>query len=322
MQNMSPKPTVPWNQQVKLIISDVDQTIADLYTDASPFTINALETILMHGIVLYFISGQSVCNIHKRVTRHISPQLRRKILIGHCSGVEVFGFDPEGMLNPTPFYSHYETNLTEKQKLVWRRIIDQLINEFSLTALPAMPLAEFKRLAGTSITTIMLEDRRSQITFEMANSPLPFRQKVHDRALELLTLSNIPITPRMAGEFALDFAVKDISKTTAVSYIIEHLPEFPQLELSRDVISNPTFIEIWGDKFSVINGGTDRHISQALDPQVRSITFRKENPKELPQGYNIVIWNGSKHLHEGLLEYLSIAIANLRHQAQTPLSTL
>jgi hypothetical protein len=309
MQSTSPKSTIVWNPNVRLIISDVDQTVADLYTDVSTSMVNALETILTQGIVLYFISGQSVCNIHKRVTRHLNTRLRRKVLIGHCSGVEVFGFDDEGMLNPTPFYSHYETGLTEKQKRIWRSIIDQLINEFSLTALPAMPLAEFKRLAGNSVTTIMLEDRRSQITFEMVNSSLPFRQKVHDRAFELFTQANIPITPRMAGEFALDFAVKDVSKTTAVKYIIDHLQDFPQLSLSKDIITDPSLIEVWGDKFSTINGGTDRHISQALDPKVRSITFREENPEELPEGYNIVIWNGNKHLHEGLLEYLAISIA-------------
>lgn len=49
----------------------------------------------------------------------------------------------------------------------------------------------------------------------------------------------------------------------------------------------------------------DRHISEALPKEVRSIDFRKENPKELPAGYNIVVWNGKKQLHDGLLEYLA-----------------
>jgi hypothetical protein len=57
-------------------------------------------------------------------------------------------------------------------------------------------------------------------------------------------------------------------------------------------------------KFSVINGGTDRHMSEALSPEVRSIDFRQEDPSELPENLNIVFWDGSHHLHHGLLEYL------------------
>lgn len=59
-----------------------------------------------------------------------------------------------------------------------------------------------------------------------------------------------------------------------------------------------------GDKFSVVKGGTDRHISEALPKKVRSISFRQEDPKEFLEGFNIVVWDGQKHLHEGLLEYL------------------
>ena len=36
------------------------------------------------------------------------------------------------------------------------------------------------------------------------------------------------------------------------------------------------------------------------------IDFRKEDPAELPIGYNIWIWNGKKELHNGLLEYLQL----------------
>jgi hypothetical protein len=45
-------------------------------------------------------------------------------------------------------------------------------------------------------------------------------------------------------------------------------------------------------------------MSEALPPTVRSIDFRKEDPKEFPKGYNIVLWDGEQHLHHGLLEYL------------------
>jgi hypothetical protein len=45
-------------------------------------------------------------------------------------------------------------------------------------------------------------------------------------------------------------------------------------------------------------------MSEALPKEVRSIDFREENPDEFLPGYNTVVWQGEKHLHHGLLEYL------------------
>lgn len=47
-------------------------------------------------------------------------------------------------------------------------------------------------------------------------------------------------------------------------------------------------------------------ISEALPKEVRSISFRQEDSREFLEGYNIVLWDGQKHLHEGLLEYLKL----------------
>jgi hypothetical protein len=74
--------------------------------------------------------------------------------------------------------------------------------------------------------------------------------------------------------------------------------------LTAQDVQDPLELEIWGDKYSELHGGTDRHMSEAVSPQVRSIDFRQENPEEFPDGYNIVVWDGSQHLHHGLLEYL------------------
>lgn len=63
-------------------------------------------------------------------------------------------------------------------------------------------------------------------------------------------------------------------------------------------------MEIWGDKFSTVKGGTDRHIAEALPKEVRAIDFRRENPKEFLEGFNIVVWNGAKEKEAGLEEYL------------------
>jgi len=90
--------TVKWNNAVKLIISDVDETIADLYVAASRKMIRELETLLEEGKILFLISGQGVFNIQKRIVDHIRKSLRNRILIGHCSGVEVWEFDEAGNL--------------------------------------------------------------------------------------------------------------------------------------------------------------------------------------------------------------------------------
>lgn len=108
----------------------------------------------------------------------------------------------------------------------------------------------------------------------------------------------------MAGTAALDFAIKGVSKKTAVKYIINNKAILNKLDLPEDITNNPKNIEVWGDKFSTIKGGTDRHIIEALSKDVRSITFRKENPDEFLEGYNTVVWDGEQHLHHGLLEFL------------------
>ncbi len=170
----------------------------------------------------------------------------------------------------------------------------------------------------------MVEDRGPQITFEVVNgydlSPeqaenleieIPLTRGSYDlripiieRAAELFAESDLPITPRLAGVFAIDFAVKGVSKTTAVKFVIEHDFILNALGIQKSDINNHEKLEVWGDKFSEVRGGTDRHISEALPKPVRSITFRKENPEEFLKGYNIVVWDGKKQLHDGLLEFL------------------
>ncbi|MEK6960214.1 MAG: hypothetical protein AABX47_03510 [Nanoarchaeota archaeon] len=67
---------VRWNDQVRLIISDVDETVADLYVDASPDMCKELEKILIEGKVIFFISGQSVQSVKKRIVDHIPTRVK------------------------------------------------------------------------------------------------------------------------------------------------------------------------------------------------------------------------------------------------------
>ena len=315
---------IRWNNQVKLIISDVDETIADLYLEAKPEMIVELEKILSEEKALFLISGQSIGNIQWRIINHIRKDLRKRIIVGHCSGAEVWGFDKSGNLQNIPYYSLYESTLSEHQKSKWREVIQELIDEFELVVYSPMPVNEFIKKSGKDPLSIILEDRGPQITFEVINgydlslekskevaikAPImnghqDIRIPILNRAKDMLVLNSIPITPRLAGVFAIDFAVTGVSKTTAVKYVIEHDLILNSLGIQETDINNPENIEVWGDKFSISRGGTDRHMSAALPKTVRSITFREENPKEFLDGYNIVVWKRKKHLHEGLLEYL------------------
>ena len=127
MSKIYVKNTITWNSKVQLIISDVDETIADLYVEAIVEMVQELEKILGEGTILFLISGQSVKNIQWRITDHIRKHLRKRIL--------------------TP---------------------------------------------------------------------------IVERAEKLLEDKGLPITPRLAGVFAIDFAIMGVSKTTAVRYVIKH----------------------------------------------------------------------------------------------------
>lgn len=318
------KTELKWNNNVKLIISDVDETVADLYIQAVPEMIEALEQLLREEKVLFFISGQSVQNIKERIIDHIHCPLRQKILVGHCSGAEVWGFNKFGDICEKPFYSYYDGFLTEKQKKHWRKLIKKLIEEFKLETFPVMSIPEFKKKSGNNPKAVIIDDRGPQITFEMINAHdlsheeakklgLPndsedinydLRIPIFKKAQKLFEESELLITPRLAGVFALDFAIKGVSKGTAVKYVIKNDVILSKLSLTKNILSDPNRIEVWGDKFSTKRGGTDRHISEALPKEVRSISFRRENPAEFLDGYNIQVWDGEQELHNGLLEFL------------------
>lgn len=314
---------ISWNKALKLVLSDVDETVADLYTAATSEMCEQLERLLSEGVTLFFVTGQSIQSMQWRITNHIKPELRQRILMGHCSGAEVWGFDAQGRVRTRPFYSLYENALTDEQKKQWRNIVSQIVTEFKLQVFPASPVADFKASAGDNPLAIMLEDRGPQITLEVINGydltpeqeaalevsvpnthgNLDLRVPILERIDQLLQEAGLPISPRLAGVFAIDLAIKGVSKTTAIQNVLKDQEVLVALGLSREELM-PEHMEVWGDKFSAIRGGTDRHMSEAVPKEVRSVDFREENPSEFMEGYNTVLWDGQKHLHEGLLEFL------------------
>lgn len=237
-----------------------------------------------------------------------------------------------GEVRTEPFYSIYEKTFTPEMKQSWRELTARLIEEFGLRPHPVQPKADFWQEVGRDPLDIMLDDRGPQITFGVANGrdvsdeylpninhriPLThgrrdLRVPIARRATELFETAQLPVTPRLGGNYSIDFAIAGISKATAIKSVLSNPDVLATIGLAPEDIQNPDHLEVWGDKFSVHDGGTDRHISEALPPEVRAIDFREEDPDELPEGYNIVIWDGQRHLHDGLLEYLQS-----RHKNQT-----
>ncbi len=208
-----------------------------------------------------------------------------------------------------------------KQKTAWRAIVQQLVREFRLLPCEPMPVADFKRQFGDEPWRVMLEDRGPQITLEFPNAyrlsasarkqlrdrlDMSFegedlRVPVAQRAGRLLEAQAIPVTPRLAGMFALDIAIAGIDKSRAVE------EAFRPSVLGRlglgTTIPGPNEIEVWGDRFSR-HAGTDWLMCKPIDRRIRAISFRDEDPKEFPEGYNIQLWDGAHRLQDGLLEFL------------------
>ena len=312
--------SVVWNQGLRLILSDVDETVADLYRPAESGMLAALTRLLDQGIVLVLITGQSVTNVEQRVVMNLPAQLRQRIAVGACSGAELWGYSTTGERNRTAFYAA-DSVLTAEQTRAWRVVTQQLITEFRLTPFPPMPIADFKIERGEEPWHVMLDDRGPQITIEFPNAfdlsnaaceqvhrrlgssfeGQDLRIPVLHRAQQLLGAHAVPVTPRIAGMFALDLAIAGVDKARAVEEaltptVLRSMGFGPNMPHAGE-------IEVWGDRFSQ-SSGTDWLMCKPIDPRVRALSFRNENPFEFPKGYNIQVWDGAHRLHMGLLEYL------------------
>lgn len=319
---------INYNLGIKLILSDVDETIADVYTDASPAMISQLSKILSSNVVIFLVTGAGLGSVKERITDHIAPELRHNIIVAHCSGAEVIGFNKLGELTD-PYYSVYHEKMSEDQQMTWRNVVKQVVDEFSLELVSPQKVSDFINKFGKSPLTVMYADRGPQITLECVNGyklnqddygkikdKFPYLVKtngVYDiriplakRFDELLAQENLPVRAHLAGVFALDLILDGVSKTTAIQNILSNHELLKSYNLPLDIVKQPSLIEIWGDKFTK-NGGSDRKMSMAVDPSVRSIDFRKESVDEIGDEYNIVLWDGKQELHDGLLEYLELS---------------
>ncbi len=319
---------ITFNNQIKLILSDVDETIAGVYLPAVPALIAELDKLLDERKVLFMTSGGSLQSIRERIIDKVNSKLRHRVLIAHCMGAEVWGFQNNGELNPSPYYGRYDKNLNEDQKKQWRVIVNDAVKRFKLQTFLPEPKTDFEKRSNKQPLAIMLADRGPQITLELVNAinlseaqrnllekelniSIPLTHGAYDLRIVIADYLNdryqkagLPIDARIAGTFALDNILNGVDKTLAVRFILEHENILKNLEIHRQDIENASALEIWGDKFIPQKGGVDFDMCKAVSPKVRAIDFRKENSAEYPPGYNIQSWDGQRHLQEGLLEYL------------------
>lgn len=305
-----------------MIISDVDDTVAEVFKNSSSEIICELEELLLEGKVIFLISGQSITNIYNRVISFINRKLRNRVLVGHCNGSEVYGFNDLGELISKQFFSVYDLYKDKIDNMKWRYIVDCILNEFELIAFPFMDINEFKNVTNNNPHCIMLDDRMVQISLDFVNSlnikDFRFKANINVESVEiddirvlicrktkeLFQIENIPIEPHLSGKFALDFNIKGVNKGLPIKHIFEVGKQY-QIQLPQKILlSKYSEVEVWGDSFSISDGGSDHNMSLALPKETRSISFRDMDLGDTIMGYNIVTWNGKYRCHDGLLEYL------------------
>jgi hypothetical protein len=298
----TPRPTVQWNPCVRLVFTDVDETVAGLYEPAHPEMLRALSGYLEDGGRLCLVTGGSLERVTSGVIDGIHPRLRSRVLAAPVSGAELWGFDRRGTRRGESFMMGHADVLPAEVKQRWRTVVTQLLDEFSLRPHAPRPPARLRAEIGRDPREVIFADRGSQISFEFINGH-SLRRAVLDRAAELLSAAELPVAPRLTGVFALNMTLNGVSKGGAVTAVLNSPEVLASIGLEPEE-TDPDALEVWGDDFSPVRGGIDLDMTTALPSTVRTIDFRDEDKDELPADRNIVLWDGVHRLHHGLLEFL------------------
>lgn len=297
---------IRWNDDVRLVFSDVDETIAPLHGSASPETLAHLSSYLRDGGKVCFVTGNSSQRVVSGITDLIAPGLRSSVLIAGMSGVELWGFTPAGLLRDEPFISHYERLLGGDLEVRMGEVADRLVAEFDLRIHPPQSAEQLRAEVGDDPLDVVYAHRRVEISIEFVNERQGegLRAAVFERAEELLVDARLPVTLRMSGSLGVDITVEGVSKANAVRELLGSSELLASVGLSAADVSSAESLEIWGDDFDATVSGIDLRMSEAVSPSVRSICFRDVDPGLLPADRNIVLWDGAHRLENGLLEYL------------------
>lgn len=213
---------------------------------------------ILSGRAIVFISGAGKESIIKRVIYQLDRAVRKNCIIITCSGAEAWGFTTEGQIHADPIYNLLNEKLSPRDQRIWREIMQEVVNRFGLQVYVAATEDEFRKMTENDPLAIMVSDRGTQITFEVMNghnlSPataerlnqkiagadLPLIQRnslgFFDLRTALLVFANqklnaakLQVEGRLAGVFAVDFALKGVDKSLGVKRILdsEHLSNLP-----------------------------------------------------------------------------------------------
>lgn len=257
-------PLAPRFDAVTLVISDVDDTLAPPFRDISPSLARALTRLVGNGTALFLVSGQGIENIERRVIRAFPRPLRRRILVGHCHGAEVFGYDHEGRRVIRPLFSVRESAAMEGVFRKVLTIVTGVLNEHGIAA---------------SSPGILLDDRGVQVTVDFLVHPAAGRRAELVTTLnDRLTEAGLPVEARLAGHLGIDIVVRGVDKSLALSRLLTPLSPGGgtsyRLTMPGGLVAGDwDGIEVWGDQFSPPGLDADLRMLAALPRGIRAVNF-------------------------------------------------
>ncbi len=256
---------------VTLVVSDVDDTLAPPFRDISASLAHALTRLVGKGTILFLVSGQSIGNIERRVVRAFPRPLRRRILVGHCHGAEVFGYDRTGRRVTAPLFSVRDGAAMEGAFGKALTIVTSVLNDHGIAA---------------SSPGILLEDRGVQVTVDFPGHPAAGRREELVTALnERLAEAGLSVEARPAGHLGIDIMTRGVDKSLALRRLLTPVSSrggqaYRLTTPDGQVAGVWDGIEVWGDQFSPPDLDADLRMLAALPPGVRAVNFGP--PASLP----------------------------------------
>lgn len=282
---LTSKPKVATKLPYKIAIFDLDGTLADNLTPVPKPVLEKLLYLLQSGVQVAIITTQSLKEIDKYLLRTIPKvqgPLIKNLIIYPTTGGEAWGFDSNGSLISNPLYDVSKTHLSDEQNILWRRMINTVLQEYSLDK----QLIDQKGNVVAYPATII--DGGAQIIIRL-NERKDLRDEIVKRLSDLFAQRALPLRLKKIGGTSIRMTVRGIDKAYAVKY---HLQEVAK-RLGYEV--KPKEILIVGNSFDI--DGDDRQM-MSNGARVVSVGQRPSEPN-LKRGiefYPIHGWQGSNYL--------------------------
>ncbi|MFI6480744.1 hypothetical protein ACIBH1_22650 [Nonomuraea sp. NPDC050663] len=269
-----------WDPEVRLVIADVDDTLAEPYLPIEAEMRDELAALLAAGTKLLLASGAGIGAIDARVVSRLPSHLRREVLVAHCNGAEVYGYGPAGGRLPDPLHSV----VTASQRAQLRAAL-----HVAELAVKELELEECERPPAPP-GCVVVDDRGVQLSLDLGSRRE--RDALLDRIRELLDGGGLAVEARPGGDLAVDIVLPHVDKGRAVQAVLGcHL-------------AGTGRAEVWGDQFSVSGRGADVPMALAVPGGTRVISFRDGPAPDLPPVPGMRAWPGPAFLHRGVLDHL------------------